>query len=229
MSEFERVQQSIGAAINILAKTIDLFDKAKTSQVNANDLINLMKEVDSNKGELKWAMDKLKDVKVNPFHLDFIKIHSEKHSTDMAIRLLTAMKDTSPGKSYPSPQEMATTLGLTNTANRGRFMEGYQETVQKLENSAAPDSTKSINIWYWICMSMFGSFAFLIALWIARMFYEWVQHIRKRFAEFVMPKGPLSKFKLFTFVRQGKKRTFQFPTFLPMIGPRVSATTDFDE
>lgn len=219
MDEFDKIKNSIESSIEILSRTLALYEKVKNGQtLNATDVSGILKDISSRRGDLNFVLDQLKQLKANPFHLKFIKIHSEHEASDMAVRLLNAMAKTSPGKEFPPAVEMANTLGIVDKENRTTFTAGYTSAVSQLKSKHASAQTKSFNIWYWICMSMFGTFAVLVILWIARKFYELVLDTRKNFANFVMPKRPLSKFKLFTFAND-QKRKFGWPFVLPMAGP----------
>lgn len=216
--EFQKISNSVGAAISILSRTLGLYEKVRDGQKLApQDVSGILNDVRGKQKELEWAYDQLKEVSKNPFHLKFIKIHSEQHSTQMAINLLSAMAKTSPGKPFPSATEMAKTLDIQEPKNRDKFVKGYGDAAAQIEASQASAQTQSFNIWYWICMSMFGTFAFVIALWMARKFYEMVMNVRKRVADFVMPKRPLSNFKFFTFVRKHKRKFW--PVMVPLAGP----------
>jgi len=219
--EFQKISNSVEASIKIMSRTLGLYKKVKAGQkLDPDDVSGILNDVGTQKESLEWAYNQLIKVSKNPFHLKFIKIHSEQHSTQMAIHLLSAMATTSPGNPFPSATKMAETLGIQEPKNHDTFVKGYEEAVTNIEARQASAQSKSFNIWYWICMSMFGTFAFLMALWLARKFYEMVMDLRRRVAKFINPKHPLSNFKLFFFDRKHKPRFWT--AMFPMAGPPMA-------
>lgn len=211
--KFEEITKSVDAAISIMSRTIGLYEKvSRREELSKDDVLGILGDLKTNKTNLLWAYKELGKVAQNPFHFKFIKIHSEEHSTAMAINLLSAMALTSPGKPFPPAGTMVEKLGITTPENISKFSKGYEDAVSKIESSHASAQTKSFNIWYWICMSMFGTFAFLVVLWIIRKFYEMVMELRESIANLIKP-GEFSRFKLFTLVKRKSSRFNFFPFF----------------
>jgi hypothetical protein len=207
MNEIDRISRSFDAAVNLMTQTIELYEQHRQGKsIQPTDVQKILRQLSSDKEDLKWAIDKVAEVKKNPLKLDFIRVSSEAHSTKMAVNLLNAMGQTSPGKPFPSAESMVHTLGIEKKENVELFKEGYNDTVRKIEKSHLSAQDKTSNFWFWMCMSMFGTLGLLVAFWIARKFYEMFMEWRENVAKFFMPKGPLTKFSLFSFIKKNRKK-----------------------
>lgn len=214
--QFEQIERKVDDSVKVLAKTLDLYTNVKEQKkVDPEDINDLLKKIKASKEELTWVSKTVKSVQTNPLDLEFIRIQSEKKSADMAVNLLKAMAQTSPGRKYPSPAKMANTLGLEKRENRSEFENGYQEAIEKIQSSHLSAQQKTFNIWYWICMSMFGTMAFAIFALILRRMYEWYIDKRKEWAEWIMPEeSQLEKFALWTWLKRKKSLR---EVFVPMV------------
>lgn len=212
---FEQIERKVDASVKVLEETLKLYGKIRSKkEVTTQEINDLLKEIGANKEELKWVAKAVKSVKENPLDLEFIHVESGKKSADMAVNLLNAMAKTSPGRGYPSSSEMADTLGIKKSETRDKFEKGYQDTVEKLTSSHLSARQKTFNIWYWICMSMFGTMAFAVAALMLRRMYEWYMYKREEWAKWIMPeKSQLKKFSLWNWI---SKRTPPRQVLVPM-------------
>jgi hypothetical protein len=220
-NEFVKIERSVDAGIRLLSKTLDFYTNVKSNKkLNPEDVRNLLQEIGANKDELSWVLKQIQRVQKNPLDLNIVRIKSEKNSTEMAIRLLEAISKTSPGRGYPPANDMVKTLGIQNQENVDEFKKGYEDAVEKLNESHLSAAQKSFNMWYYICMSMFGAMALAVVLLILRKAYEKIMEYRERVAKFVLPnKKQLAKFSLWNFISRKNKPK----------GPRVIVLPDPDE
>jgi hypothetical protein len=204
--QFAQIERKVDNSVKVLAETLDLYTNVKAQKkVDPKDINDLLNKIHVSKEELTWVSKTVKSVQANPLDLEFIRVQSEKKSADMAVKLLNAMAQTSPGRKYPSPAKMATTLGLEKRENRSEFENGYQVAIEKIQSSNLSAQQKTFNIWYWICMSMFGTMAFAIFALILRRIYEWFMDKRKEWAEWIAPEeSQLKKFAIWTWLTKKK-------------------------
>lgn len=217
-TEFEEIEQKVNAGVKLLEKTLDFYGKVKKKEnIGVQEIGDLLKEIGANKDELRWVVNTVKSVKNNPLDLQFINVQSEKKSTEMAVRLLNAMGQTSPGRGYPSASKMADDLGIKKKENRVIFEEGYKDTVEKIKSSHLSAQEKTFNIWYWICMSMFSTMAFAVCVLILRRIWEWWMDVRESWAKWAMPsKSQLKKFSWWNWIYKKDKPK----------GPRIYLATE---
>lgn len=204
--QFKEIERKVDDSVKVLAETLDLYTNVQAQKkVDPKDINDLLKKIHASKEELTWVSNTVKSVQTNPLDLEFIRVQSEKKSADMAVNLLNAMAQTSPGRKYPSPSKMATTLGLQKQENRSEFEKGYQEAIEKIQSSHLSAQQKTFNIWYWICMSMFGTIAFAIFALILRRMYEWYMDVLEGLANWIRPKeSQLEKFALWAWLKKQK-------------------------